>query len=1715
MKIPKTSSLLGSAVTLLAMAGIISTQAEPKFLSSTPTGRVQFENSSLYPKYTTFTAVMSDSVSTPITNLSITLTGTKMVGGSTFLRYGMWPGSLTAATLSNNAANTLTYSSFTGLKLENNVTYNAVIIAIDATSTNITSTNFDTIKPVFMWEAADYNFTPTNADGSFSSTDGVTNSGQHIDGPAGGTYTKTNAYRGLPASPDDAMSYVSSGNLAYRPQMAAGSYKSGIGTEKCSDIPRPPFFNTATNGFTNFNLSYHVASNFVNYTHVLPTSEDSFYVFARIASPNAAQSNSIHMYDQGGNEWGWFGNPKTGDWQRYTWVPLVDPTGTGAYVTFPTKWYGNNGVDPQMITMKNDTAASQGNLSCFIFLSGNITVAPPSAVITNFNPNGNYQFQCSNELSFTIKGGSVVQAGVLVRVVTTNIGLTRVVTTNTYVGGSSTNLTFKGSAGNWTVSLPLQTNKLYGITVQATDSSGNDAVVTAKFDTMNPAFLWDAEDWDFNAGQWATNGGVNAYQDFTNAPNIAITNVDFGGNPSSLTACSFLYRYGLDTEECTDPVKRGNHTNAAGQYVTDYDLGYNTVGNWANYTRKFPTNYSGTTNVGFNIFARAASPSTNTDIGSLYVVTSGVGLNGTNQVTEKIGYYGTYGITDYHTGQWSPVFDAGGNLAIFKGGSTMTLRYTFDGNYANVNYWMLLPADPNVKNKPYIQNFTPDGTKMYQPSNAVTFVVYSQAGVVASNITVTVDGNVLPTSSLTCGTNSNILTVSAPVYTNTIHKVAVNVTDANGSVSLSKSIACFSTNGSYKIEAEDWDFNGGQYIDFSAYIPNCYSNYTTNSSLASITNVDFYRPNSRGTMTYRFGLATQVSADPMESDDHIGNTNNYDLGYIVVNEWCNYTRKYAAGVYTIFKRAATATANAGLGTFAQVTDGLGTTKQTTNYIGTFGLQTSSSGGWSTYAWYALTNSAGNLSKFNSDGTNAVTLRENTTGDWNSDYYMIMPWNSSIPEKPYFMRFTPDGSVLYQPSNTATFTAISLDPNFAASNVSIYLDGLLVKNATNSIYKTSLTNGFNFGFPVSVGRPHTAVLIATDMYGSSTNTINFQTFSKTNAYKMEIEDWDFNGGQFISMSNWTAGCYTDIVVATVTGTVTNFVTNRMAVTNIDFYRPKVNDSRTYGEAFPYRWGLANGTTVDIESDEYNTNSRATNYVTGYGTGGDWINFTRDFPVSGPYDVYLRVASPAWDSIPGPLLKMVTNGAGTTNQLCSTIGQFESFTNTGGWSSFVWCRLLNSNGAPLQWYNTNTTPITFKYDFNWPTNTGNVANPDYILFVPSDTATPALGGLYPDGTCQFQSTNKLSFSVTSTVGVDTNSIVITINGVAVNFNVSGTSSNWVVSVPLALNSNYVATILVTASNGSSVSRTIKFDTFSSTYYTWEAEDFDYSTNNSTGQFFDYPAVGAYLGAQATEGHDFHFYGTNNEPYTGVKYRSTPDSGNWVAYNWWFGVKVANDTTRTTFTGATTNLIDYDLEWFACTSWAHYTRHYPSGTYNVMARMRNVNAVPTYLQKVTNGIGMTESVSLLGTFYPTNQASFSGPWQSVMLMDPVSTNKYAQVTFVDNAQVTLRVETSTNCVNPLPVGSQGDSINLNYFMLVPVDQTTNSLTQPNVVAKLSGTTLSLSFASQSGAYYQVEYKTTLTDATWTSLGNKLTGTGSTLTATDTIGTTTRFYRVLVTNQ
>jgi hypothetical protein len=354
--------------------------------------------------------------------------------------------------------------------------------------------------------------------------------------------------------------------------------------------------------------------------------------------------------------------------------------------------------------------------------------------------------------------------------------------------------------------------------------------------------------------------------------------------------------------------------------------------------------------------------------------------------------------------------------------------------------------------------------------------------------------------------------------------------------------------------------------------------------------------------------------------------------------------------------------------------------------------------------------------------------------------------------------------------------------------------------------------------------------------------------------------------------------------------------------------------------------------------------------------------------------------------------------------------------------------------------------------------------------SNSILPTLGNVMPDGSAPFQSTNTLSFTAASSVGISSNNVSVSLNGVVVsNLVFTGTSNSWNVSFPHLLpNIIYTAVITVTDANGNQATTTTSFDTFSLANYTWEAEDFDYGG----GQFLNFPQTNGYAGRACVTNVDalqVNFGGTELYRPNGMD------------------TEINGDIVRPRYSG--TGFSDYSLGYFSPGAWANYTRNFPVGSYNVYARLAAGSAATTCaLYQVTGGWGTTsQTTNLLGIF----SVPLTG-WETYNFI-PLRDSAGNLVTFTFNG--------STNTLRLARPPSATADCNANYLMLTPA---------MIVNAAPSGANVSVSFTTQLGFNYQIQYKTNLTDTDWISLGDPVPGNGMLQSTNLPATAATGFYRV-----
>jgi hypothetical protein len=251
---------------------------------------------------------------------------------------------------------------------------------------------------------------------------------------------------------------------------------------------------------------------------------------------------------------------------------------------------------------------------------------------------------------------------------------------------------------------------------------------------------------------------------------------------------------------------------------------------------------------------------------------------------------------------------------------------------------------------------------------------------------VTVNGTVV--SNLVFSGSINNWLVKYPLAPNTAYSIQITVTDVNGNTATTSTLFDTINPNNYTWEAEDFDYNGGLFIDNPQ--TNAYSGF------GAVANVDTLQINFAGAYTYRsLGMDTAVNGDVLRPQYQDVNNlqQDFTMGFFSDGAWANYTRDFPAGNYNVFARVATAAAAGSDAALYQVTGGWGTPDQTTNFLGSFTIP--STGGWETYTYVPLRDSSGKLVTVSFNGsTNTLRLVRPTpstaSADVNVNFLMLSP-----------------------------------------------------------------------------------------------------------------------------------------------------------------------------------------------------------------------------------------------------------------------------------------------------------------------------------------------------------------------------------------------------------------------------------------------------------------------------------------------------------------------------------------------------------------------------------------------------------------------------------------------------------------------------------------------------------------------------------------------------
>ena len=1176
-----------------------------------------------------------------VTNVTVALTAKKL-NGQTLVQ------NLTASKgLTITGPNT---GETVSVVLKSNRFYTAAITIQDANGASANQTvSFDTIRPSYTFEVEDWDY-----------TDAATTSGLYIDNP------QTNAYAGRTAT--DGIDVHSSGNggHAYRP--GGDDLTGGWSTEGCGDTPRAQYLN----GLTDYDVGFTDGGEWANYTRHYPAG--TYNIYMRAANNNGSGTDNANL-SVGGTPIGQFAIPGTGGWQSYRFVPMTDSAGNLVEYTF----------DGSAQTIRIDLVQASCNLNFLMFLPPDTeTNSVGDLTFTSIYPDGAYQFQPTNTFAFSVTSSVDIYAGdIIVLVNATN--LVGQGTNSTLTSGNG--LTVGGTPTSRTVTMALASNTVYTVVVQVFDANNNSVGTNLLFDTITPAYTFEAEDWNYTdygvsppaSGSFFDNPQTNAYSGIAAEAEIDFHQAGGGGG--------FAYggRNGLATENAAD-IPRITHEG-----LQDYDIGNAYGGNWANYTRTFPAGI-------YNIYVRVASGNSGAtaNAASLSLVT---GATTIDQTVLDIGTFAAPPTGGWQRYTWVPVRNSIGDVARFTGGGVKTLRYTVTGGGHNPGFFMLMPADLSQSPPPYVSNFKPASSGIFQMTNKMTFIANSSVGIDAAGVSVKLNGQSVNNSNLTFGGSSSALTVICPVESNKLYTAIIKLTDPAGTSSSTNIFDTFDPN-TFVFEVEDYDYSGGLFVDGMI---NAYAGQPSIFDVDEHDNAhqgNAYRPSGNAGSGIP-GLEVEVCNDTVRPAYQPGTGYvDYNLGYNDGGNWANYTRTYPAGIYNVYMRIASPNdgpnGRANAAKLSLVTAGFGTTSQTLTDLGFFAPKYT--GGWgSPFAWTPLVDAGGIPFRLTLTGTTNTLRVSAVGGGYNVNFYALVPADLTIP---LLSGVYPNGNYQFQPSSTLSFTANST-AGIDGSGISVQLTGTdmsgrtVVTNFTtaNGLVVTGPATALNVSLPLVANTIYKAVITVTANNGKATiSTLSFDTI--TPAYLFEAEDWNYT-----DTNTLTAGLYID-------NPQTNAYAGRSSTDQVDSHGTDINSA--YRPSGGAGGGQATESCGDITRQKF-MGTGFGDYDVGWTGGGDWANYTRSFP-AGVYNIFLRGANGNnTNQQDAASVSLVTSGVATTNQITTLLGTFS--VPGSGWQSFSDVPLIDPDGNYAQF--VGGTVQTLKI-----ATVGGNYNANYYLLMPAE-------------------------------------------------------------------------------------------------------------------------------------------------------------------------------------------------------------------------------------------------------------------------------------------------------------------------------------------------------------------------------------------------------------
>ncbi len=491
------------------------------------------------------------------------------------------------------------------------------------------------------------------------------------------------------------------------------------------------------------------------------------------------------------------------------------------------------------------------------------------------------------------------------------------------------------------------------------------------------------------------------------------------------------------------------------------------------------------------------------------------------------------------------------------------------------------------------------------------------------------------------------------------------------------------TEGSFVIEAEDFNYDGGQSVAAANTMPYLNGAY---DGLGGIEGIDFnnndgpdsdlYRTETDSTGAHQVNMDLATGGRYAIARPGYEVTTNYKIGWVEGGSWQNYTRTIPAGFYNVYAALSYDGTAAGQlsASLALVTSDATQPDQTTQVLGTF--TGPGSGGWGQNNLVAMADGAGNRAVWKAPG-GPVTLRFNL-GSGDFDWFVLTP-ASSVP--PIVRSFSP---VAHDVVGTSPEVVAELqDGTSPVAGVKVFFNGTEVTSSANITKAGDITTvRYAPAGPVPHGTAHSYRIEYT---GGSINVDPFfvTPLGSEGLFLVEAEDWDYDGGQSkpeASVMPYTGGAYAELG----------------AVLGVDYASNDGDDSRVYRTLGTQNKQInANDAFNGVDLRGRGTWEVTANYKLGWADTADWLNYTRNIP-QGEYQVWAGLSYDGRDANQlRATLGQVTAGAGTATQTVTPIGSFNG-PGSGGWGNTRLVPMRDSSGAFTKVNLSGNTVLRFTMD-----------------------------------------------------------------------------------------------------------------------------------------------------------------------------------------------------------------------------------------------------------------------------------------------------------------------------------------------------------------------------------------------------------------------------------